>query len=66
MLNLNFPTCGQYSKALSDLTNNRLMKIVIDKDVDIDGDFDKFVKEWLAAGGQKMTDEANAEFAKKK
>jgi putative aldouronate transport system substrate-binding protein len=60
------PTQIKSGKALDDLRNNKLMKLVVDKNVDINDEFDNYAKEWLANGGQKMTEEANAAFSKKK
>ena len=53
-------TSLEYSASLKDLENSRIAHLVLDADIDFDAEFDKFVSDWNAQGGEEWTAEMDA------
>ena len=51
---------GEYRAGLGGLEGSRLLKMQIEPDIDLDAEWDAYVEEWYASGGQAITDQKNA------
>ena len=60
------PAQAEYNAGLGALTKSKLMKMIIEKDVNVDTEFDAYVKEWYEKGGQIITNQMNEAYAKMK
>ena len=51
---------GEYRAGLGGLEGSRLLRMQIEPDIDLDAEWDAYVEEWYASGGQAITDQKNA------
>jgi hypothetical protein len=60
------PAEVEFSGVLTELTNSRFLKIQTEAGINVDAEYQDFVKTWLGAGGKTMTDQKNAAWKAKK
>ena len=51
---------GEYRAGLGGLESSRLLRMQIEPDIDLDAEWEAYVEEWYASGGQAITDQKNA------
>ena len=54
------PAEGEFRAGLSGLEESRLLRMQIESDIDLDAEWDDYVKEWHDSGGQQIVDEKTA------
>ena len=54
------PAEGEFRAGLGGLEESRLLRMQIESDIDLDAEWDAYLKEWHDSGGQQIVDEKTA------